>query len=383
MRLIRIYIFFLLVSLFSCREIYEPEILGIDYGLLVAEGFVEVGGGTSVIKLGKTTTIYSEESIRHIDNAKITLLGSMSGSWQFGYLGEGEYRLEADLPVDQQYKLEIYVAEVEHYESEWMIPLISPEIEDIYFSREEDGVYIYLNTQGSDEKMYYQWTSTETWEFKTPYITIYKYDPSIEDVVLRDDNINLCLKSEESSNIQLGSTLRTIDGSITGEEINRIPLFSEKLGSKYSIEVTQKPLDQMAYEFYESIRKNTDDIGNIFSPMPSILASNLTKVGEPDTPVIGYISAGKTAKKRLFIEFTDIRPWSVRIPEYANCARIDTVPNFLYTSLFNLDRLIPLEEITIEWPPRSGIRIPAFISSEKKCVDCRVRGTTEKPDFWD
>lgn len=294
---------------------------------------------------------------------------------------ETSYKFYYDQELLQRVKVSL-VADGHTVEQLLMKPLISPDIEDIYFTREEDGVYIYLNSKMPTEEMFFQWTSTEDWEFKSPYHTFYKYDPDLDDVVFRDDNINLCFKSAQSSAIHLGSSSRSVDGSITGEEVMRIPLFSEKLGSRYSIEVVQKPIDQEAFEFWESIRKNTDDIGNIFSPLPSILGSNLTKVGDPATPVIGYISAGKSAKKRLFINFTDIRPWTVRIPDYINC-NISLIRVALYSSFFNQERLIPLYETVVEFPEGSNIFVPAFAAASKFCVDCRERGTKEKPGFWD
>ena len=375
MKLRYIHIAFSMLCLFSCREFYEPEVLEIDYGYLVVEGFVEVDGGTSVIKLGRTTPIYSEESIRPVNNAVVEVIGAQSGSWRFSNTEESIYELEADLPPDQEYQLRISINDREQFESDWLAPIIAPPIASTYFTKDEDGVYIYLDAQG--EGNYFLWTTEETWEFRSWFNALYRYDNDINDMVPREENINLCYKSEQSDNIILGSTLGATGGSIKGLEVMRIPTFSEKLGLRYSIEIWQRPIDQRAYEFWESMRKNSEDIGNIFSPMPSYLETNINRIGGEEGQVIGFVSAGKSDKKRMFIEFAEVRPWSVRIPDYNLCTMQDTIRPPQYQLYFtNLD-------VQPGLPIISAGRIIGWSYTSTDCVDCRLRGTTEKPDFWD
>jgi len=377
MRIFKIAILCLSVLIFtaSCREFYEPEVLEIDFGFLVAEGFVEVGGGTSVLMLGRSTTLYAEESMKIIDNARVILTGSISGSWQYTHIQDGRYELDENLMPDQDYQLQILIGEGEKYESEWLKPVMAPPIDRVFFNQDEDGVFIYLDSQGDGN--YFLWTTEETWEFNSWFNALYKYDHDLNDMVPREENINLCYKSERSDQIILGSSLRSTDGSIKGLEVMRISPFSEKLGLRYSIEVWQRPLDQRAYEFWESLRKNTEDVGDIFGPMPSYIGSNIKRLDNEDSPVIGFISAGKSDKKRIFIEFTEVRPWPVRIPDYSRCTIQDTIRPSQYSLYFTNINVQP------GFPIFSNGRIIGWSYTSTACVDCRLRGTTVKPDFWD
>ncbi|MBS9524853.1 DUF4249 family protein, partial [Litoribacter alkaliphilus] len=82
------YLSIIVLLLASCREFYEPEIITQDFGFLVAEGYVELEG-KSTLKLGRTVTVYSEQSINPINNATVFLTGSESGSWQFALEEDG------------------------------------------------------------------------------------------------------------------------------------------------------------------------------------------------------------------------------------------------------------------------------------------------------
>ncbi|MBS9525959.1 DUF4249 family protein, partial [Litoribacter alkaliphilus] len=354
----------------------EPEIITQDFGFLVAEGYVELEG-KSTLKLGRTVTVYSEQSINPINNATVFLAGSESGSWQFALEEDGTYAMEGTLPSDQDYQLRIQIGEHEQYISDWMQPAMAPLIEGMFFTREEDGVYIYLNSRG--EENYFLWTTEETWEYRSWFNPMYRYDPFTNTIVEREKNINLCYQRLETGDIILGSSAQSSSGEIFGVELMRIPLYSEKLGTRYSIEVWQRPIDKDAFEFWESIRKNTEDLGDIFSPLPAFLGSNLKKEGDEDYPVIGYISIGKSEKKRLFVEFVDIMPWSARISDYNHCVmEPDTLQPHQYADYFGRP------EVEVGLPVIREGRIIGWNYTFTNCTDCRLRGgTIEKPDYWD
>jgi len=355
--------------LFSCRELYEPEIAVVDHGFLVVEGFVEVGGGRSSVKLSRTVPVYADQNLRPVAQALLILEGQEAGSWQFVEKEAGEYVLDADLLESQNYKLRIFIGENESFESDWMQPLIAPEITDLYFEREEEGVFIYAEGQRNGEKGFMLLTAEETWQFRSAYNSLFVYNPETFEIEFRRGNIHVCFRQQPSDRIVLAAPGM---GDFNKLEMMRIPLHSEKLGMRYSIEVKQRQVDEAAYEFWEALRRNTDDIGDIFSPMPHEFGSNLRKVGQADEPVIGYISAGKSTTKRVFIGFSEIRPWSVRNPDYGSCNREVLSPRH-YPSLTSGDYLVigPVEGDGGEW----------YVST-KYCVDCRERGTLDAPAFW-
>ncbi|WP_373396898.1 DUF4249 family protein [Algoriphagus halophilus] len=105
---------------------------------------------------------------------------------------------------------------------------------------------------------------------------------------------------------------------------------------RYSILISQKALDKGASDFWEIMRKNTDDLGSIFSPLPSNIGGNIKNDQNPNAPVVGYLSLGTVKQRRLFIGFQDILPWPrLDVPEYFGCiAEQDTILVEEYESAF-------------------------------------------------
>jgi hypothetical protein len=68
----------------------------------------------------------------------------------------------------------------------------------------------------------------------------------------------------------------------------------------YSMELIQQSLTKEGYQYWENIRKISDDIGGIFAPQPSEIKGNLKSINTEDQTIIGYISASTVNKKRIF-----------------------------------------------------------------------------------
>src|SRR6202012_4114028 len=83
--------------------------------------------------------------------------------------------------------------------------------------------------------------------------------------------------------------------------LTQIPLTSEKVETKYSIIVRQYALTQEAYNFYQNIKKNTEQLGSIFDAQPSQLSGNIHNVTNPNEPVVGYVTVSTVQSKRIFI----------------------------------------------------------------------------------
>src|SRR5690606_32818646 len=175
----------------------------------------------------------------------------------------------------------------------------------------------------------------------------------------------------------LASSERYDNNYIYQKELLKIDSLSEKLGKRYSILVKQKAIDQDAFAFWEAIRKNSDDIGGIFSPLPSLVESNFYNVDDLEEPVIGYLSAGKSAEKRIYINRSEIAPWRVEIADYNNCG-MDTILRHEYSNYFEKGYYVPVFPYCIE------ISCPGFFATTGDCIDCSARGgDLQMPEFWE
>ena len=140
----------------------------------------------------------------------------------------------------------------------------------------------------------------------------------------------------------------------------------------YSIEVSQRALSRESYQYWETLRKNSDQVGGIFSPQPSEMRGNIKCTTDPEETVLGFISAASVTKKRFFASKSEIG---------------------IYNNSHICPVMIPEREkpIPIPWSTmhETGYDIVSYNPSEREsawapvsCVDCRIFGTKNKPSFW-
>jgi len=367
----------LLLTNLGCREPFFPEISDFEDNILVVEGYIEVGGGTTQINLSSTSSLYADGTASRFPGAEVVVLGEREGRWSLQSIGNGQFQLSENLPENQNYSLSIHLENGERYLSEMISPLISPEF-DISYNKQEGDVQVYANTRGDEQSEFFLWVYEETWMYRTPQISYFNYDDASGNMVLIDqeDLTYRCWNFDQSRRVILEASSRFEDNRIFQKELLTIDSLSEKLGIRYRIHTRQYVLDREAYVFWEGIRRNSDDIGSIFSPLPSAVSSNIYHVENPDIPVIGYISAGISREKELYINRDEVSPWRTVIGDYQGCL-IDTVAIADYDQKFGQSEYVPLYE-DCETFPCSG-----FFASTTRCTDCRIRGgTTTKPDYW-
>jgi hypothetical protein len=367
-----------LLASVACRELYEPEVTDIDHQFLVVEGFLEVGGSnTSEIKVGRTMPIYFNEPNRPEVNATVLIEGSSSGTWVMRPSQPGTYILDDFLPENQRYQVRIQTNRGE-YLSEEITPIATPEDLELGFTSRPGYVSIYASTTGNASAKYFIWEFKEDWEFRSPFQNYYFFDIASNSVMTTPFNqiVERCYLNYESSTIILESSERFQNRRISRREIQRIDTLSEKLGERYSILVKQRGLDRGAFEFWDAMRKNSDEIGGIFSPMPSIIGTNIRNVSNPNEPVIGYISAGKTVEKRMYIDKRDLSGWTTRIEDYRFCS-LDTVTPLDYQDMYVIAGLVPVIPIC------EGAVCVTYLAAPASCTDCRQRGNQFPPDFWE
>ena len=369
---------FLMIFCLGCKEVFEPEVSRLDHNLLVVEGYIEVGGGETSISLGRTEPVYGSVSLSPVLWAAVNIESESGSSWLLSHQGDGTYTLADHLPENQNYRLRIET-EAQEYLSEWIMPIITPETPEITFEKREGDVTIYANTLGDENARYFLWQFEETWAYRSPYRAYYRYAPNTNQMVLlkEEEQTYKCWQSNISTRIILASSEQYQNDYIYQKELLKIENRSEKLGERYSVLVRQKAIDQKAFVFWEAIRKNSDDIGGIFSPLPSLISSNLYNVDDPEEPVIGYLSAGKSVEKRIYINKKEVEPWKTVIPDYSRC-QIDTVSAKDYPTVFWGGFYTPLySECILDV-------CPEFFATTSDCADCTARGGfLQKPEFWE
>lgn len=369
-----------IVLLGACRDPFEPEVTETDLGILVVEGFIETNGEESKIILSRTAPVGQSSQFSKETRASVRLNSESGETWFFEEKNMGEYSLTATLDNNTRYRLEINSAGGRQYLSEWMQPVVSPEIGELGFIRDQNGVEIYVSTQGNEAAQYFLWTYEEHWIFRPAVRTVFKYNPETKDVEPRrdDERIDLCWNSNVFPKIILQNAARFENNTILQRELVRIRPNDERLMQRYSILVKQRAINQETYDFWEILRRNSDDIGGIFSPLPSLIRSNIEPISNPEETVIGFVSIGQSASKRLYIDNADVAPWPVTIEDYKFCRmETDTILVANYSSAFGSGQRLPAAPVMVE------TTTIGFYPVRRDCADCTLRGSNVKPEFWE
>ncbi|MEB2781335.1 DUF4249 domain-containing protein [Algoriphagus sp. C2-6-M1] len=371
----------LLIS--GCREPFNPEIEPADLSVLVVEGYLDTEGLPSKLQLSYTRNIQTDDSFAPSFPSAVVYLRSETGAeFPLTDLGSGAFEFAYDIPEDQNYRLYISTNDGKSYTSELIKPILTPEIIDVGYVKNELGVEVFLTTKGDENADDFLWTFEETYAFRPKFPSFFKYDAEQQDVVIRspDERTDMCYRGDVSANLILETSSRFEDQFVFRQSITQILQDDERLSVRYSILISQKALDKKASEFWEILRKNTNDIGSIFSPLPSNIGGNIMSDQNPDAPVVGYVSLGTVRQRRLFIGVKEVLPWRAIEPAYFSCfVEPDTVLIANYGQSFGSGGFIPVVPII----PEGAYSPIGYQGAIRRCSDCTLRGTNVKPDFWE
>lgn len=378
-------------SLQSCEEPYNPVLEESDVApTLVVDGFINLKGNSS-FTIGWSQPIYQGEGAVNPNNLFMSATAQVSVRSEHGaeFLGvkqdgSNEYLVEhPELDPQTAYYLRIEVGNAV-YESTPSKALQTGAIDELdYRVVDDDRVEIILSSNdASHSTPYYRWEFEETWRFRSAVPPDALFENGVIVPITPETDIGTCYRDFISGNIIIASTAQFTQNRIYQQPIQSIGKDSEKIISRYSILVKQYAISPEAYKFWEMIRKNSEEIGDIFGVMPSEVGGNIRNIVDPNEKVVGFIEVLSPTEKRIFISNFDLPArWMHNkiIDFYRGCAIPDTIflgeapafftqhPGYLPAQFF--------------YPPTSPE--PNRVSySAARCVDCRFYGRIEKPLFW-
>jgi hypothetical protein len=366
-----------IVAGFACRDPYNPGIISSSDFHLVVEGVLNAAPGPTAIRVSRTYKLDDSATLRGELNAQVLVEGKDNSTRQLAMTGDGIYTSpNLNLVLNQDYRLRIVTANGKEYLSEYVMAKVTPPIDSLGFSQDQNGVRVYVNTHDdSNNTRYYRWDYDETWEIRTFYYSVYKYINQVVETRGPADDVSICWKYDHSTNIVLGSTASLQSDIVYRAPITFIVNGNEKLAVRYSILLRQYALDKQGYEFYEMMRKNTEAIGTVFDPQPTEIKGNIRCTTDPGEIVIGYVSAAVVEEKRFFISSSQLDRWrfSQDCPEVMVANHPDSIAEAyagggsIYNALFS---------------PMTG-RITHYLASTKPCVECPSRGgSLIRPSYW-
>jgi hypothetical protein len=369
----------ILYAAFGCREKYTIEPRSSDLSVLVVEGTLINGTQPTTIKLSKSTSFNRPSAIVPVTQAQVTVESNGGGVMSLTENpSTGNYIGTLSLDATKEYRLHIKTKEGKEYLSDFVPVKSSPAIDSINWKWENNGVMFYSNTHdATNRSKYYKWDYDETWEIISPYYSGFKMVGNvITPRTFPSEDVSHCWKFGTSNSIMIGSTAQ-----LTSDVIAQVPLYylspnSEKIGVRYSVLVKQVVLTKEAYDFFYQMKKNTEQLGSIFDPLPSELRGNIHCVTAPDELVIGYVTASSQTEKRIFISSNQVSQW---VYSYSGCNSLYVVnkPDSIKKYLTN--GFTPYDQ---DLPDPFGLPI-AYYFSLPPCSDCTLRGGTNiKPSYW-
>lgn len=367
-----------LVSLAGCKEKYNLPPSLIDKNYLVVEGFISSGNDSTSITLTRTVT---PDDTAYIKPERGATIHVTSDAGEYFLLTEQEAGVYKSAPLQLnpgiKYQLNILTSNGNQYISSPLTITSTPPVDSISWQQEANGVHFYVNTHDPlNQTRYYAWQFEETWEFYSYTSSSYQYNKADSSMEVRRnaDSLYQCWQSEKSTSILIGSSAKLSSDVIHMAPINTVEQNSWKISSRYSILVKQRALNKETFEFLEKMKKNSEQLGTIFDPLPSSGGGNITCINNPSEIVLGQAYISSVTEKRIFINRSQLNNWR----HFLSCFE-DTISNS-QTSLqnaFGAGSYIPIQAI------RSNLgEILGYSASNRYCMDCRVRGLHQRPDFW-
>jgi len=359
-----------------CKEPYLPSAIQNNVNLLVIDGTVVSGNGINTITLSKTKNLNDFAPTMKVTDAQVSVISVSGVEYNFVNLGDGRYQSE-NLLLDstQQYQLKVVTTDGNEFRSAVNSVRSSPPIDSVQWVQDTLGVQIYVNSSDpSNNTKYYRWTYEETWQYESFANSTLEYNNG--DPILRpvENQIYNCWLTQNSSTIEVYTTSRLSSDLVYKYPLALIPTGSEKLSKKFSILVKQYALSQEAYNFWENLKKNTEELGTIFDLQPFTELGNIRCVNNPSVKCIGYISFTTAQESRIFIDKREVFNWNY-YPYYGACARDTLAPDAL--AQFFQPPGGPYFSTII------GTDNGAYIIGSVFCVDCTYHGGVNvAPAFW-
>jgi hypothetical protein len=189
------------------------------------------------------------------------------------------------------------------------------------------------------------------------------------------DQIQICFQNHQSTDLLLANSTALSQDVISMQPLLTIPPSDSRLFYRYSILVNQYALTPQAYQYWETIKTNSQELGTLFDPEPSQLTGNIQSLKFPSEPVVGYVSAARRQQMRIFIDNGQLTPRTYDSSYNYACSVRETEqdPNNLYV----------WHEQDTTYAPYYFAGGGTLVIAKKICLDCRVQGgTTQIPLFW-
>lgn len=367
------------ISLIACVEPYDPPLEHSDVNHVVIDGFLNASEHYATVSVTRTLPVKSTEQtppesgayVRIVDNEGWGFLLTETAPGRYGgYVG----------PVDteRQYQLLVRTRDNRNYASDFVKIMKTPPIDSISYTIEEGGIEFSVNTHDpSGYARHFRWKSIETFEYHSDFHSGFIITPQGVEMRTPEEAINICWKTNDLTNIMVGSTKHLKESVVNHFPVSFIPYGSIQLSVRYSVLVQQQTLTEQAYTYWLSLEKSTEQIGGMFDPLPSEVAGNIHSVNDPGEVVLGFFSGSTVEESRRYLSRNELPESLWSLYRRNNFCPLDTIP------LAEMRNVSPATFLVGGVYSMMGGLI-GYTFSMRHCIDCTaLGGTTVKPPFWE
>ena len=182
------------------------------------------------------------------------------------------------------------------------------------------------------------------------------------------DSLSTCWSTSNVDQIFTMSTEYLKQPEITNFPLIYISTQTKLLSIRYTLLVKQLSISKSAFNFWDALRQQNIDQGNLYSRQPLQIRGNVKNINDADETVLGYFTVAGITKKRIYVN-RPILPFYYGIcePDFENIGWI-------------------VYESPSDWPIYV-VDIPSkgkALGTSEACFDCRLEGgSITPPDFWE
>ena len=409
----------------GCITTYAPPVIEEFSSLPVVDGVIT--DGETVIRLARSVELTAISTIMEKMSGARVWVESESGQEFVGTeTGLGVYTIPVgSLDVGTRYRLR-FTHLGEEFESTYRSPQATPHLEELDFHRNGTQIQVRLNVDGEvDGPRHYMWSYEENWETRAGYNAT-QYLSATPDGVLGFNEIGLkygyykeykdyvewtsleewerdllrgqgykapppptynpvyvldfpggvspfyyCWKNARSDQLLLGSTDMLRENTLRDHVLYEFPVDGDRLSALYHTKVIQYALADDAFFYFENQKKNSDDTGSIFAPIPSEMPGNIVCTTSPELPVIGFVEVSKLAQREVFVEGNSSSDGcTISTAEQIKMRR---------DAIFDETK----DDKTADAVYFNYYMINDGSYTTDQCIDCRrFGGTKSRPDWW-
>lgn len=300
----------------SCVEEYNADLPENSDNLLVVEGSI-ISDTISTFHLTTTIPLKDYNANYYVTGAQVSVHGSDGQVWQGEYVNTDRYQVPVGhLQADEQYWLEVTLANGTQYSSTPAQPLDAPEtILSLYIDNDDPNPYVEMRLEVPDsrEDQRLCLNYRDEWEILTPLTSKYVAEKVFKNGKWEFIPMTHGFGSGRNKQSIYVHTTDYTDCHLRDYPLYRLPVTSPHLSLLYYTQITCEAVSEEEYRYQEARRKQSDEMGGLFTPQPGNLPSNFRCTSNSRLGAMGFVGVrGNVCRINRWIESDEVGFYEAR-----------------------------------------------------------------------